>query len=138
MARFVERDDGAENRGAIIGYVQRHGNPLESPDTVAAEAWMMAGRPCESRGRIGRQLVTVTPVDDDIDNDNRRTTISNTASGSGYDGISAAPRPRKTKPKGCAMLLTPRSWRVLERRGERAGHLSNRYIRTVSMPRESA
>lgn len=28
MARFVERDDGAENRRAIIGYLQRHGRPL--------------------------------------------------------------------------------------------------------------
>jgi len=27
-ARFVERDDGAENRRAIIGYLRRHGRPL--------------------------------------------------------------------------------------------------------------
>ena len=28
MGRFVERDDGAENRRAIIGYLRRHGRPL--------------------------------------------------------------------------------------------------------------
>ncbi len=27
-ARFVERDDGAENRRAIIGYLRRHGRPV--------------------------------------------------------------------------------------------------------------
>ena len=28
MARFVERDNGAENRRAMIGYLRRHGRPL--------------------------------------------------------------------------------------------------------------
>lgn len=53
MARFVERDDGAENRRAIIGYLQRHGRPLgglhgpcrarSGPTRSSHEGWVSWG-----------------------------------------------------------------------------------------------
>ena len=82
MARFVERDDGAENRRAIIGYLQRHGRPLavytdhaghfgqwlakkeERTDTIISRALgelgvevILAGSP-QAKGRVERAFGT--------------------------------------------------------------------------------
>ncbi len=82
MARFVERDDGAENRRAIIGYLQRHGRPLavytdhaghfgqwlakkeERTDTIISRALgelgvevILAGSP-QAKGRVERTFGT--------------------------------------------------------------------------------
>ena len=68
MARFVERDDGAENRRAIIGYLRRHGRPLaaytdhaghfgqwlsrrgERTDTIISRAHRMSSKATSRRG----------------------------------------------------------------------------------------
>ncbi|MCY3763161.1 MAG: ISNCY family transposase [Gemmatimonadetes bacterium] len=82
MARFVERDDGAENRRAIIGYLRRHGRPLavytdhaghfgqwlsrkeERTDTIIARGLgvlavevILAGSP-QAKGRVERSFGT--------------------------------------------------------------------------------
>ena len=82
MARFVERDDGAENRRTIIGYLQRHGRPLavytdhaghfgqwltkkeERTDTIISRALgelgvevILAGSP-QAKGRVERTFGT--------------------------------------------------------------------------------
>ena len=82
MARFVERDDGAENRRAIIGYLRRHGRPLavytdhaghfgqwltkkeERTDTIISRALgelgvevILAGSP-QAKGRVERTFGT--------------------------------------------------------------------------------
>lgn len=82
MARFAERDDGAENRRAIIGYLQRHGRPLavytdhaghfgrwlakkeERTDTIISRALgelgvdvILAGSP-QAKGRVERTFGT--------------------------------------------------------------------------------
>lgn len=82
MARFVERDDGAENRRAIIGCLQRHGRPLavytdhaghfgqwltkkeERTDTIISRALgelgvevILAGSP-QAKGRVERTFGT--------------------------------------------------------------------------------
>ncbi len=82
MTRFVERDDGAENRRAIIGYLQRHGRPLavytdhaghfgqwlakkeERTDTIISRALgelgvevILAGSP-QAKGRVERTFGT--------------------------------------------------------------------------------
>lgn len=81
-ARFVERDDGAENRRAIIRYLQRHGRPLavytdhaghfgqwltkreERTDTIISRALgelgvevILAGSP-QAKGRVERTFGT--------------------------------------------------------------------------------
>ena len=82
MARFVERDNGAENRRAIIGYLRRHGRPLavytdhaghfgqwlsrkeKRTDTIIARALgeldvevILAGSP-QAKGRVERSFGT--------------------------------------------------------------------------------
>ena len=82
MARFVERDDGAENRRAIIGYLRSHARPLavytdhaghfgqwlsrkeERTDTIIARGLdvlgvevILAGSP-QAKGRVERSFGT--------------------------------------------------------------------------------
>ena len=82
MTRFVERDGGAENRQAIIGYLRRHGRPLavytdhaghfgqwlsrkeERTDTIIAGGLdvlgvevILAGSP-QAKGRVERSFAT--------------------------------------------------------------------------------
>ncbi len=82
MARFVARDDGAENRRAIIGYLRRHGRPVavytdhaghfgqwlskkeERTDTIIARGLgelgvevILAGSP-QAKGRVERSFGT--------------------------------------------------------------------------------